>query len=1248
MNITIDRSDLDLLLHAKLFTSDVDEVLARIGFSETRAAARCLVRIAESQSLRPELRQFLPHLMTALGSAANPDSALVSFDRFSQCFSDRRILFRALATDPRLVEQLVTIFAGSQFLSGIMMRHPDYLGRLAERRTLKQLKSMGEFYKQAQDVAFPFHELLDIGTRQPSELLDALRKFQRWEQLRIGACDLLDLFDMPTATSQLSCLAESLVRVCLDLAAHRTGTSMDSFVVLALGKLGGEELNYSSDIDLIFICRGDSSEYNELGECLIDSLERVTDEGFLYRVDMRLRPWGRVGQLVSNLDGHIVYLREHALLWERQALLKARVLAGSETLGNEFMVGVEHLLFSSSREEVQASVHDMKTRTEQYLRRSNRVWGEVKLGEGSIRDIEFVTQYLQLVHGAGRPDVRSRGTLDALGRLSEHGLLSSEEYRILTEGYSFLRTVEHHLQMMHYRKTHTLPTDEEALSRLAQRLRFQSSGAREMFLARYHQHSIAIRAVYLRYLDSDHVAESELVTISPTASDLGPDVQHHLARMASSYSATFTESEIKMHAMMASQLGADNLVEVHASPLGEGRWRVTVVGYDYLGKLSQICGMLFVYGLDIVDGHVFTYESHAAANLKPGEITEVSQRRQEGTVSRKSFGDYEKKNVDVFTVQTGLEHFSQETWERYTSDLASMLGILRQGDRGQASGALAKLAAGVLDYATGEIGPLYPVDIEIDNKTSDRHTVLRIDALDTIGFLYELTTALAINRVDVVRMEVDFIGRRVHDTLFVTDSQGSKITDPNKQRELSAAITLVKHFTHLLPHSPDPESALLHFREFLGQLFDREDWSDQLASLERPEVLDALARLLGVSNFLWEDFLRMQHGSLFSVVSNVEELTDRKPRLSLESELQAELGEAQDGTARRASLNSFKDRHIFRVDMRHILGHIDGFEQFSRELTDLAEVVVNAGYLLCDDELIIEHGTPSLDNGMVCPVSICALGKCGGRELGYASDIELIFIYAGNGLTTGPNVITNSEYYNKLVHEFVSSIRTKREGIFEVDLQLRPYGSAGSMAVVLESFQRYFAPGGPAWAYERQALVKLRPIAGTPELGDEVIQLRDDYVYGGVEFDVSVMRAMRERQARHFVTAGTLNVKFSPGGLVDVEYMVQGLQIAHGQEEPGLRTTNTSRAMALLHQTGILSADDYQCLSEAHNFLRQVINALRVVRGHAKDMTVPRVDSEEFRFLARRLQYVGDLAKLRDDLLHHTSAIQEIIPRLFD
>jgi glutamate-ammonia-ligase adenylyltransferase len=291
-------------------------------------------------------------------------------------------------------------------------------------------------------------------------------------------------------------------------------------------------------------------------------------------------------------------------------------------------------------------------------------------------------------------------------------------------------------------------------------------------------------------------------------------------------------------------------------------------------------------------------------------------------------------------------------------------------------------------------------------------------------------------------------------------------------------------------------------------------------------------------------------------------------------------------------------------------------------------------------------GYPVSDDGKPAMMSVAALGKCGGRELGFASDIELMFIYSGNGRTDGAESIETADYYERLVRSVVTTVHARQEGIFQIDLQLRPYGKAGSMAVSLEAFKKYFAPDGPAWAYERQALVKLRPIAGDPDLGNTITGLRDEFAYKGGPFDVTAMRAMRERQIRHLVTGGTFNAKYSPGGLVDVEYLIQGLQINHGADNPALRVTNIRTAMSLLNEAGILSDVDYTGLRKSHTFLRWLIDSLRVVRGNAKDITVPPYGSEEFAFLARRLRYENDINRLRDDLLMYQTQVLEINNRL--
>lgn len=1242
-------------------------MLTAHGFSNPPQAARSLVRLLADGERRNQFLRFGPHLMSALASAGSPDRVLALFERFLHGANDPLEMYRFLAASPRAVEMVTRIFSGSQFLGEILLRNPEYLENLLDRRTLSQPKTREKLHAQAMSLA----SMVEAGVDQ----IDALRRFQRGELLRIGACDLLDLFDLPTAAQQLSILAESLAQASLQVAAGLAGGSARGFCVIGMGKLGGGELNYSSDIDLLFLAAEPSPQATRLGERLVDVFARVTTEGFLYRVDMRLRPWGKVGPLVSSPEGFLSYLARHALLWEKQALLKARVIAGDRALGSEFLRKAQPMLFSEALEQTRADVFAMKQRTEAFVQQRGNSLADVKLGEGSIRDVEFTVQFLQLAHGKTHPEILSPNTLEAIARLSAAQFIHSNERRILTDGYIFLRTIEHYLQMLDYRQTHTLPDDKTAIASLARRLGFEGQGAGSAFLTRYWQHAAAIREIYLRFVGRVEMTETESSAASSLAENAArasdPQISRHLARMSQSYAERFSAEDIARHASLAAQLNEQRLAVVDIKDLTGGELDVTIVAYDYPGELSIFCGLLFVYGLDILKGDVFTYEpleekeSAAGGGLRQrGRGARLGRPRGASAASE----DTRLKIVDVFTVRpVRSQSISPEVWAQFGAELQNLLALMKAGERREARSALAKRVGALLFEAghssSGEPGvlgmqidadkTLFPIEIEIDNQASDQYTLLRIQTADTVGFLYEFTNALAMERVYIARVIIDSVGSLVRDILYVTDEHGQKITQPERQRELRSSTVLVKHFTHLLPLSPNPESALLHFREFLGQLFQRPNWPSELGSLERPEVLQAMARLLGVSDFLWDDFLRMQHANLFPVVTGLDALETAKSRGQLESELQEILLAVHSGPQPpaedapwRAAVNAFKDREMFRIDMRHILGHTREFWEFAVELTDLAEVVVNAVYHLCHEDLRAVYGSPCLEDGEVSEMAVFALGKCGGRELGFASDIELMFIYSGNGQTSGPQVISTAEFYEKVVQNFVRSIQARREGIFEVDLQLRPYGKAGSLGVSLEGFRRYFAPDGPAWAYERQALVKLRPVAGNPGLGQRVIELRDEFVYSGERFDVTAMRAMRERQVRHLVTGGAFNLKYSPGGLVDVEYLVQGLQITYGRGLPELRQPNTREAMAALARTGILSAEDYSRLRKAHTFLRWMIDSLRVVRGNALDVTAPSEDSEEYAYLARRLRYGGDLQRLSDELVRYTSDVQEINTRL--
>jgi glutamate-ammonia-ligase adenylyltransferase len=563
--------------------------------------------------------------------------------------------------------------------------------------------------------------------------------------------------------------------------------------------------------------------------------------------------------------------------------------------------------------------------------------------------------------------------------------------------------------------------------------------------------------------------------------------------------------------------------------------------------------------------------------------------------------------------------------------LLDLLKEARAGRRREAQAKLAKRVSDALPTARPSGAVQSPVEIEFDNDSHPTTTVIRIAAEDTSGFLYELTNALALLGIDIRQMEIRTDGPRVRDTLFVTDDSGRKLLDEQRQQVLRTAIVLIQHFTDLLPQSPNPEAALLHFQELLERELLEPDWLSRLASLRRPEVLSALAKLLGVSDLLWEDFLRLQHANVFPVVTDIAGLQLRKSHEVLAAEFAAEMSQRSTFADRCARLNVLKDREMFRIDMRHVTGIVPEFVDFARELTDLAEAVIATACDVAEREVTNDFlrlfPSPQGGEGRKRSYCVAALGKLGGRELGFASDIELLFLFEDPAA---------SEFMERLVELFQQTIVAKRAGIFQIDLRLRPHGRAGNLAVSLDEFTRYFAADGPAWPFERQSLIKLRPIAGDVAIGEAVLRRRDELLFGPVHWEVAPVRAIRERQVRQHVQAGTFHAKLSPGALVDIEYLVQLLQLSLGAQYPSLRRVpGTLDALAALSREKLIPSNAAESLRAAYLFFRRLIDALRMARGTADDLTLPPLGSEELLGLARRLNLSApDLIQLAE---HHAA-----------
>ena len=312
--------------------------LTAYNFADPERAARILRSLSGEGVPDALFERLLPHLLTALAGSADPDRAANNFERWAARLGARATQFQYLAANPEAVQALTAVFAGSQFFANVLIGQPEYAEIVTSPQVRANSKTFAALYRDARRAVDVFKG--GGGKRA------ALRRFKALEMLRIGARDLIGVADTATITREISDFADAAVQTAYEFCAEeerdRRGlATVPAFCVIGMGKLGAQELNYASDIDLIFI-HGDvdvgSAEFpQKLAENIVAALSQQTADGFVFRVDMRLRPEGRFGPLSRSLAACRAYYESWGETWERQALLKARPIAGDPALGAAFL-----------------------------------------------------------------------------------------------------------------------------------------------------------------------------------------------------------------------------------------------------------------------------------------------------------------------------------------------------------------------------------------------------------------------------------------------------------------------------------------------------------------------------------------------------------------------------------------------------------------------------------------------------------------------------------------------------------------------------------------------------------------------------------------------------------------------------------------------------------------------------------------------------------------------------------------------
>ena len=491
----------DFLTEGNIAQSEAIEDLRRLGFKNPESALELIAALLDTKKGglthrgRILTRRVIPAFLGRVIASPDPDAALVNLERFISGIGWRTSIFAVLAENPELLELLSRLFSTSGYLSGFLIRHPEYLDVLTLKDVIKEFGSREEMVGELKKILSEEEEY--------EGKLDAIRRFKHVETLKLCLRDLNREVDPIYVGNFLSMLAESVLEVGLLLAGEVLGSTLgrkgtpEDIIILGMGKLGGMEMSYNSDLDIIFIYKGDEHEFfSKLGQKVISILSIPTNEGFAYKIDTDLRPSGRSGTLVTSFEAFKRYHEQSARLWERQALIRARPSAGNMDLGREVMKTIEYFVYKQPLQvDFHKEIYHLRARMEKEIAREDKLRFNLKTGKGGIVDIEFLIQMLQLKSGLYYEGVRKQNTLEALNGLRKCGVIDEMVFIKLKDGTYFLKKLENLLRLLHDRSISELY--ESDFHKLALELDMKENGEklREIYISKTEE----IREIYEKY-----------------------------------------------------------------------------------------------------------------------------------------------------------------------------------------------------------------------------------------------------------------------------------------------------------------------------------------------------------------------------------------------------------------------------------------------------------------------------------------------------------------------------------------------------------------------------------------------------------------------------------------------------------------------------------------------------------------------------------------------------------------------------
>jgi len=480
--------------------------LSRLGFGDPDRAAVALARLGVDADHR---------MLHEITESADPDLCLASLVRVADSGGEVDPLAR-LAADDELRSRVLAVLGTSEALGDFLVRHPEWIGDLADGELLTRPASVRDYrdwMRAAQDA-------------------DSLRILYHRALLRLAARDLTGLTSFVQSSGELADLAIATLDAALAIAAgDEEDSDLVRLTVMTLGKAGGHELNYVSDVDVVFICEAAEGApearalraATRIASSVMKLCREYTAEGTIWEVDANLRPEGKDGPLVRTLASHIAYYERWASTWEFQALLKACYAAGDAELARRYLDALEPMIWlASTRPGFVADLRAMRKRVVANIPHADRD-RQLKLGPGGLRDVEFAVQMLQLVHGRADPTVRHRTTVLALQALTDGGYVGRRDGAALAEAYEFLRTLEHRIQLFRLHRVHIVPDDLDQLRRIGRSMGIKHHPI-DSLMSSWQEHRLTVsrlheKLFYRPLLDAVASLPTEGLRLTPLAAE---------------------------------------------------------------------------------------------------------------------------------------------------------------------------------------------------------------------------------------------------------------------------------------------------------------------------------------------------------------------------------------------------------------------------------------------------------------------------------------------------------------------------------------------------------------------------------------------------------------------------------------------------------------------------------------------------------------------------------------------------------